>query len=60
MNIKLRQAAEALVKKLEVVHADPAYISVWTLNQLHNGPYRGPIYTEEFNELRKAINEDHQ
>lgn len=58
MSVRLRRAAEALVKKLEQVHTDPAYISVWTIHQLHNGPYKGPTYTDEFNELRKVINEE--
>lgn len=49
------QAAKALVEKLRAIHDDPAYQSVWTISQLHAGPYRGPTYVSELDDLTYAL-----
>ena len=48
-------AAKALVEKLDLIHADPQYESVWTQSQMRFGPYTGPQYAVELSELRAAI-----
>ena len=57
-NDALRAVLEGLVDRLEEIHADPAYQTVWTVNQIHAGPYRGPTYAEALArakaELRRA------
>ena len=60
LRAKVKSQAEALnglVHRLDEVHADPAYQSVWTLSQLHNGPYKGPQYVEELEAARRAAQE---
>jgi len=52
---ELRAAAEALLKQLEVVHDNQEYATVWSIYQLHCGPYRGPQYTKQMRRLRKAL-----
>jgi hypothetical protein len=42
-----REAVHKLVDKMEACHADPKYKSVWTINQIHTGPYTGPNYATE-------------
>jgi hypothetical protein len=51
----VREAAQRLVAKLDIVHDDPAYQSVWTLHQVHGGQYSGPQYAEELEALRLAL-----
>lgn len=51
----VRAAAKALVEKIDVIHADRAYESVFTVAQLHVGPYAGPTYVEELAALRAAL-----
>jgi hypothetical protein len=48
-------AAQALVDRLEFIHADPAYMAVWTSNHIHNGPYSGPQYKNELDDLKAAL-----
>lgn len=48
-------ALAALVAQLERVHADKAYQSVWTINQVHAGQYRGPQYTEQLEAAKKVL-----
>jgi hypothetical protein len=52
----LANAAKALIERLEYVHNHPAYVSVWTINQIHAGPYQGPKYDKELIALREALN----
>jgi len=52
---ELLAKAEALVKRLDTVHADPAYMGVWTLYHVHGGRYDGPQYHTEVDALRAAI-----
>lgn len=51
----IANAAMALRDKLKAIHVDAAYQSVWTVNQLHAGPYRGPTYTDELAALDAAL-----
>ncbi len=55
MSDELRSAAQALVDKLEAVHADPQYISVWQLNYIHGGRYTGPQYDKELAALKVVL-----
>lgn len=51
----LQEAARALLDRLDAIHEHPAYKSVWTVNQLHCGPYTGPMYVDELAVLRTAL-----
>lgn len=51
------EALNGLVRRLDEIHADPTYQSVWTLNHLHNGPYKGPQYADELAAARRAAQE---
>ena len=51
----LLEAAKALVNKLQQIHANPIYQGVWSIAQIHTGPYNGPTYVDELSELEKAI-----
>lgn len=53
---ELYLAALALVEKMDEVGNDPAYLGVWTLAQLHLGPYKGPQYVKELEALKAALN----
>lgn len=52
---KVRDALAGLVGRLDEIHADPAYRSVWTMSQIHGGPYNGPTYTAELASAREAL-----
>lgn len=52
---ELRGALQGLVDRLDEIHADPAYKTVWTIHQIHVGPYRGPTYVEELARARAAL-----
>lgn len=43
----VKTACQLLCDRLRTVHGDPVYMSVWTLSQLHFGPYQGPFYNTE-------------
>jgi len=49
------RASRALVDKLEEINDDPKFQSVWTINQIHNGPYTGPNYVEELSTLKTVL-----
>jgi hypothetical protein len=51
----LSTALSALVNKLDQIHEDPAYKSVWIIHQMHVGPYRGPTYVAELDAARAAL-----
>lgn len=36
-----------LVRRIYEVHNDPRYAAVWSLAQLHGGPYSGPQFGKE-------------
>ncbi|MGY2995497.1 hypothetical protein [Mesorhizobium sp. URHB0026] len=52
---EVSEAAKALVEKLHLIHADPAFQSVWTLSHLHCGPYTGQQYADELAALEAAL-----
>ena len=52
---QLEAALSGLVNRLDEIHADSAYKSVWTVNQIHVGPYRGPTYVEALDRARAAL-----
>lgn len=47
----LRQLAD----RLDFIHEDPAYRSVWAINQIHVGPYQGPTYEAELAAARAFL-----
>ncbi len=51
----LLAAATRLVNKLRIIHGDDGYNDVWHTYQSHKGPYVGPTYEREFEELAKAV-----
>jgi hypothetical protein len=51
----LQHALEQLVTRLDVVHADPRYMGVWSLFQIHGGRYTEPTYTAELDAARQAL-----
>lgn len=53
-----REAALALVEKLDLIHANPEYQSVWILSANHGRPYAGPTYSEELAALKAALQHD--
>ena len=52
---KLEAALREFLDRLDEIHDAPAYKSVWTVNQLHMGPYQGPTYTEAFAKARAVL-----
>jgi len=52
---RIEGALRGLVSRLDAIHDDPAYQSVWTVSQLHVGPYRGPTYVAELATARAAL-----
>ena len=52
---KLEAALSGLVCRLDQIHDDPAYKSVWTVHQLHVGPYQGPTYVDALAVARAAL-----
>ena len=52
---KLETALSGLVYRLDEIHEDPAFKSVWTVHQLHVGPYRGPTYVDALAAARAAL-----
>lgn len=52
---RVADALKGLVERLDYVHEDPAFKSVWEISQLHMGPYTGPTYVEALAEARAAL-----
>ena len=52
---EMRAALEGLVNRLDEIHADPAYKSVWTSYYVHGGRYRGPTYVDALARARAAL-----
>jgi len=50
-------AAIKLVTKLNEVGKSPEYLGVWTIAQMHCGPYKGPTYTDELRNLKRVLGE---
>ena len=49
------EAARGLVGKLEAIHANEEYKSVWTLSHIHGSPYKGPTYEKELKTTLAAL-----
>lgn len=50
------KSAQNLVDKLEEIHNDEHYRSVWTMYAIHGGDYsNGPKYDKELASLKKAL-----
>lgn len=52
---ELREAAQALSDKLDVIHNDPRYQGIWSLAMIHGTRYTGPNYEAELKALRAAL-----
>ncbi len=52
---RLQKALETLVNRLDEVHADPRYQSVWQLFMIHGGDYTEPKYEAELNAAKAAL-----
>ena len=52
---EVRAALQGLVDKLDEIHEDPRYKSVWTSYMIHGGRYHGPTYVEELARARAAL-----
>ena len=52
---EIEQALTELVTRLDEIHADSAFKSVWTIHQIHAGPYTGPTYVEALARARAAL-----
>ena len=48
-------ALAGLVNRLDAIHADPRYESVWTSYMIHGGRYNGPTYVEELARARATL-----
>jgi hypothetical protein len=55
--VRVRDALEALVERMDAVHADPAFRRVWDVDQLREGPYRGLTYVLALERAREAVAE---
>lgn len=53
--LAIRRAAEVLLNRLDAVHNDPRYESVWQMYWIHGGVYTEPTYTAELDDLRAAL-----
>jgi hypothetical protein len=53
--VSARAALEALVARLDEVHADPRYRAVWALAHSYGVDYRGPRYDRELEAARLAL-----
>ena len=51
----IRDAAISFVRKLDVIHADPQYQSLWVLTANRGMPYTGPDYSGEFQSLKHRL-----
>ena len=49
------ESAHKMLAKIDAVHADDRYLTVWLISQLHAGPYTGPKYELEMQVLRAAL-----
>ena len=52
---KLEAALSGIVHRLDEIHEDPAFRSVWTVHQIHVGPYQGPTYVDALAAARAAL-----
>jgi hypothetical protein len=54
---KAKAALRGLVKALGEVHEDPYYHRVWSVHQLHCGPYKGTQYEAELKRAAAVLAE---
>lgn len=52
---KTELAAQRLVDKLELIHKDEQYKSIWFLAANHGLNYTGPKYEKELKALKEAL-----
>lgn len=45
-----------LVNKLELIHEDSNYKTVWSMYYIHGGRYNGPNYMEELRDAKQVLN----
>ena len=53
--VAVRAAAQAVVDKLDEIHENTEYKSVWTLYRIHGRKYDGPTYEVELATLRTTL-----
>ena len=58
MQNTIEQAARKLIEKLEAIHKDKRYTSVWTMYAIHGCKYDGPTYIDEFNNLKQSLEKE--
>jgi len=51
----LREALGGLVARLDEIHGDSRFQSVWMMAEVHGNPYTGPTYENELNAARAAL-----
>lgn len=51
----IKNAANALVTRLQEIHDHPKYAAVWLSYQNHHGHYNGPQYDKELISLKEAL-----
>ena len=51
----LEAALRELCNAIDHVCSSPEYLSVWTISQLHYGPYSGPTFVAQFEAARAAL-----
>ena len=55
---KVKAAAKKLCDKLDAIHDDPHYQSVWFSYANHGGDYsKGPKYDKELSKLKSVLND---
>jgi hypothetical protein len=52
---RIREAARALVARLDELHDHPKYVGIWTFCYAHGLLYTGPDYVEQLKALRDAL-----
>lgn len=57
MTDKLAEVLRQLLTRMDYIHGDESFQSVWAINQIHAGPYTGPNYAKEFADAKAALTE---
>ena len=52
---ELEPAVQKLIAKMDQVHNDPAYKSLYTISMVHGCPYDGPNYGDEFQIVKDLL-----
>jgi hypothetical protein len=53
--LSARAALRALIDRLDLVHEDERYKSVWMMYMIHGGRYDGPTYEQELRDAKRAL-----